>query len=90
MKCAMESSGGLPGVRVAVCCLLTTDHGDASSRKLDGISFLNNIEYNNEGLTVWKSYKVGKGKAMSWSDLRGPNDLRHLRKKTDEIPESRL
>ena len=85
MKYAIESSGGVPGVRVAVCNPLVT--GDVDPCKLDGISFLNNIEYSNESMTSWKAYEIGKGKVMKWNDLNQPTTLPHLEKKKDEYPE---
>lgn len=85
MKCAMESSGGIPGVRVVVCSPLVTD--DVSPCKLDGVSFINNIDYSKEGITAWKAFKIGEGKVMSWSDLSLPTTLPHLDKKQNENPE---
>ncbi len=84
MKYAVESSGSVPGVRVAVCNPLVT--GDVDPCKLDGISFLNNIEYSNESMTSWKAYEIGKGKVMKWNDLNQPTTLPHLEKKKDENP----
>lgn len=52
--------------------------------KLDGISFLNNIEYSSESM---KAYKIGKGKVMKWNDLNQPTTLPHLEKKRDENQE---
>ena len=37
------------------------------SLKWDGVSFINNIEYGNEGTRVWRSYAVGLGKFLPWS-----------------------
>ena len=60
MVLAMESSGGIPGVRVTLC-------GPQSPVKLpaikwDGISFLNDMEYTKNGIRVWRAYNIGKGK----------------------------
>lgn len=85
MKTAMESSGGIPGVRVAVCSPPT----DAPlTCKLDGVSFINNIEYSDTGITSWKAYKIGKGKFTRWSDLGLPTSLPTLNKKQHENSET--
>ena len=71
MVLAMESSGGIPGVRVTLC-------GPQSSEKpptikWDGISFLNNMEYTKDGIRVWRAYNVGKGRFIPWSEFNIPN-----------------
>ena len=71
MVLAMESSGGIPGVRVTLC-------GPQSSEKpptikWDGISFLNNMEYTKDGIRVWRAYNVGKGRFIPWSEINIPN-----------------
>ena len=71
MVLAMESSEGIPGVRVTLC-------GPQSSEKpptikWDGASFLNNMEYTKDGIRVWRAYNVGKGRFITWSEFNIPN-----------------
>ena len=64
MKNAIESSGGLPGVRVMLC-----SQEEASKLvpvKWEGVSLINNIEYGEEGVRVWRSYGIGPGKFLPW------------------------
>jgi hypothetical protein len=42
--------------------------------KWEGISFLNNMTFNNEGIRVWRAYGVGPGKLKLWEDLNVPKD----------------
>jgi len=83
MKVAMESSGGIPGVRVAVCL---PPNDISTTFKLEGVSLINNIEYSDEGMKLFKAYKIGKGKFTRWSELITPNDLPTLSKKKQERP----
>ena len=50
VKTAIESSGGVPGVRVMLCDTQTIPK--LVSLKWDGVSFINNIEHGNEGMRV--------------------------------------
>ena len=73
MVVAMESGGGLPGVRVNLC-------GEQASSvtwndKWEGISFLNNAEYSKDGIRVWKAYQIGPGKYIPWSEFDLPRSL---------------
>ena len=40
--------------------------------KIPGVSFISNIEYNEESLTVWKVYGIGPGKCIRLSELNTP------------------
>ena len=71
-RTAMLSNGGLKGVRVVLVDakdLVSTSTHD----KWEGISSLNNYQYNDNGteVTVWKSYDVGEGKTIPWSQMQG-------------------
>ena len=60
MQEAIESFQGVPGVKVNVC-------GPPSANvtrpiKWKGISFLNNIQYSENRLKVWRAYNIGPGK----------------------------
>ena len=53
--------------------------------KWEGVSFINNIEYSNDGMQVWRAYGIGCGKFLSWNNFcqasRSP--LSHLNKLAD-------
>ena len=38
----------------------------------EGVSFVNNIEYESECLRVWKAYNIGPGKIVPWSKFDPP------------------
>ena len=79
MKQAIESSGGIPGVRVTSCG--PQDASALPKIKINGISFLNNFEYSEQGIRVWKAYRMGEGNLMKWSDLSLPpnNSLQEIK-----------
>ena len=60
MVLAMESSGGIPGVRVTLCGPQSSEKPPAI--KWDGVSFLKNMEYTKNRVRVWKAYNDRKGK----------------------------
>ena len=71
MKEAILSFGGMPSVRVTSC-------GPPISAsflhiKLEGVSLISNVEYDQEGLRVWKAYKISSGKLIPWKKLTVPN-----------------
>ena len=70
MKNAVESSGGMPGVRVMLCD--TQNIPKPVPVKWEGVSFINNVEYGNEGMRVWRSCAVGPGKFLPWSQFDLP------------------
>ncbi|CAH1252459.1 Hypp9299 [Branchiostoma lanceolatum] len=66
-KTAVESRGGIPGVKVFLC---EVDTGPGvTSTKLDGITKLNNFEFTEAGLRVWRAYNIGDGNIIPWSRL---------------------
>ena len=71
MKNAVESSGGMPGVRVMLCD--TQNIPKSVPVKWEGVSFIHNIKYGNEGMRVWRSYAVGPGKFLPWSQFDFPD-----------------
>ncbi|CAB3986533.1 SURP and G-patch domain-containing 1 [Paramuricea clavata] len=75
MKDAIESFGGVPGVRVILCDLPTVPDDDAP--KWEGISFINNFAYTNGGIRTWREYGIGPAK-------RKPSKPRVSEKSTDE------
>ena len=68
---AIESAGGVPGVRVTLCGEQTVEM--PFEAKWEGISFLNNLTFSGEGVRVWRAYNVGPGKWLPWSDLDIPS-----------------
>ena len=70
MKNAIESSGGVPGVRATLCDI--QDIPKCAPVKWEGVSFINNIEYSDEGMRVWRSFAVGPGKFLPWSQFNLP------------------
>lgn len=67
MKTAIESDGGIRGVRVILCALDCPQQ--VSKFKWEGVSFVNNIVYEKNGMKVWRAYGIGNGKCLPWSDF---------------------
>ena len=65
MKAALESNGGIKGCRAAVVEVDTTKERNKDS-KIPGISVLNNFQFEESGIQVWKAYNIGPGR---YSDL---------------------
>ena len=63
------SNNGVRGVRVGVvkCEFLAP----AQPMKWEGDSSINNLSYQNTGVTVWEANDVGKGKTILWTQLQG-------------------
>lgn len=60
---AIGASGGMDGVRVTVagpqpCADMPL--------KWEGVSYINNIAYSEEGMQVWRAFGVGSGKFLPW------------------------
>ena len=72
MVAAIESKGGVPGVRVRLC----GQQGDEVSFpvKWEGISYLNNMKFSEEGIRAWRAYGIGNGKIKLWKDFNMPKD----------------
>ncbi|CAH3132019.1 unnamed protein product, partial [Porites lobata] len=67
MMTAIESSGGISGIRVTV----SRPQPAAKSTPVnwEGVSFINNIAYIKDGLQVWRAYGIGSGKFVPWSNF---------------------
>lgn len=63
---ALLSHGGVPGTRI--CLLEDLNYPECLSDKWPGISKINNFEFDEDGIKVWKAYKVGNGKEVSFCD----------------------
>ena len=68
MKAALESHGGIKGCRAAVVEVDTTRERNKDC-KIPGISALNNFQYEEYGIRMWKSYNIGPGRLISYSEL---------------------
>ncbi|PFX20277.1 hypothetical protein AWC38_SpisGene15301 [Stylophora pistillata] len=73
MRSAVESSGGMPGVRVMLCN--TQNIPKSVPVKWEGVSVIHNIEYGNEGMRVWRSYAVGPARTKLPQTQRGEEQL---------------
>jgi hypothetical protein len=67
MVAAMQSSGGIPGVKVILAS--TAIAAKPLNVKMDGVSTFSNIEYGEGYLKVWKAYGIGPGKKLPLSKL---------------------
>lgn len=70
MKDALLPSGGVPAVAVSLPEPLTLSK--LTALKIDVISFLNNMEYGNDGIHVWRAYGIGPGKLIPVNKLHSP------------------
>ena len=69
LKEAIDSYGGVRGCRTAVV-EVNTKTQTTGTRKISGISQLNNFQYTEDGgITVWKTFQVGEGKRISKQEL---------------------
>ena len=41
--------------------------------KWEGVSFISNIQYSQEGLRVWRAYNIGPGKFIPWRKFDVPD-----------------
>lgn len=64
MKSAIESCGGITGVHVTLC---GPQPVTSIKVKWDGVSLINNVEYETKGIKVWRAYKVGSGNFLPFS-----------------------
>ena len=67
MKTALESHGGVKGVRAAVVQVDTTK--EITANKIPGISPLNNFSFEGNGIRAWRAFNIGPGKFLSYSEL---------------------
>ena len=74
MKTAIESGGGILGARVKICAL-DYPHKQGLKFRWEGMSFVNNVTYENKGMRVWRAYGIGKGKFLPWSDFQDLNNI---------------
>lgn len=66
LKQAIESRGGVPGVRVTV---MGVQNKSSKTFKLDSISRLNNFQFTSDGFTAFRAYDLGPGRFFPWSSF---------------------
>ena len=90
MQSAIQSNGGIRGVATVLCGSLTIPDPKPFP-KWDGVSFINDIQMNTEGMRVWRAYGVGDGKEVQHSNfaLKENIELPSLVKFTD-VPRDNL
>ena len=71
MKDAILSSGGVPSVNVTLCEPMVATN--ITALKIPGVSLLNNIKFENDGIRVWRAYEIGPGKFIPRSKLNLPS-----------------
>ncbi|KAK3725268.1 hypothetical protein QZH41_001283 [Actinostola sp. cb2023] len=69
MKQALESHGGLKGCRAAVV-EVDPSREVSNSIKIPGISLLNNFSFEETGIRAWKTYNVGPGRMLMYSEFK--------------------
>ena len=60
LKAAIQSNGGIPGVRVA--CIPGPTKANEIKAKWEGISSYYNFTFSNYGVRAFKAYSIGEGK----------------------------
>ena len=70
MMKAILLSGGVPAMAVTLCG--PPDIPDMPTLKLDGVSQVSNVKYSDDGIRIWKAYKIGPGKLLPSKDLQLP------------------
>ena len=71
MQEAIKSFGGVSGVKVKLCSPPSSTI--RKSVKWEGVSFISNIQYSQEGLRVWRAYNIGPGKFIPWRKFDVPD-----------------
>lgn len=66
MKMAIASNGGVRGVSTVLCGPLHLTDTDPFP-KWEGVSLINDVEFQECEMKVWRAYEVGKGKLVPYS-----------------------
>ena len=69
---AIESGQGTTGVKASYVAAKTSR---TTSDKWDGISLLNNFQYEESGVRAWRAFNVGPGKLFPWATFDGAGQL---------------
>ena len=72
LKAAIESGQGTTGVKASYVAANTSR---TASVKWDGISLLNNFQYEENGVRAWRAFNVGPGKLFPWATFEGAAQL---------------
>jgi len=64
LKDALISHGGIEGVRVACMETITGTIAGECSQKIPLVSKLNNFQFSNDCIRVWRAYGIGRGKVI--------------------------
>ena len=82
IKTALESHGGLKGIRAAVVHVDTSREN--TDNKIPGISLLNNFSFEGDGVRVWRAFNFGPSRFLPDSQLQvvpqGETGLKVLQK----------
>ncbi len=73
---AMSWRGGIPGVHVTLCEEVTVP--SPFQGKIDDVSSLSNIAYEDGGMRDWKAYGIGSGKILADKPRCSSEQLPHL------------
>ena len=80
---AINSFDGVAGVHAVICTPPTS--ALRKSIKSEGVSFISNIQYDEECLRVWKAYKISLGKLVPHSKYNCPSKLPSLSSSSDNF-----
>ena len=72
LKAAIESGQETTGVEASYVAIKASS---TPNIKWDGISLLNNFEYEANGIRAWRAFNVGPGKLIPWSQFGEVSDL---------------
>ena len=78
---AISFFDGVAGVQAMICSPPTSPL--RTSIKWEGVSFISNIQHDEECLRVWKAYKIGPGKLVPYSKFNCPSELPSLSSSSD-------
>ena len=73
----MKSCGGITAVKALLC---GPQPAIDLRLKWEGVSVINNVEYDTEGIKVGRAYKIGPGKFVAWSSFDLAQQLPKLNK----------
>ena len=69
VKKALESHGSIRSVVPYVVEYPTESACKCPTPRIPDVSLLDNYQYCNDGLKVWKAYNIGTGKLVAWENL---------------------
>ena len=72
---AMLSNGGLGGIRASLVDVGTEGKCILPQVKVAGVSTLNNFQCSEQGVTVWRAFKVDQGKLVNQNQIKSMRNL---------------